>query len=289
MTEFLAHIARLGVVDEPGVPSSRGADKPEPSQGPIVPRETPPTWGPAIFEPPLAPSPPAGMATAKDGTVSRFAEADDPFVPGIRGDVAEHPAVARRPDLRTEPSRLYDPSQPPPATVPLTPSAAPDAARAGEPQDQSLDRATPLSAPAATTGPAEPLRTPVRPASRSAPMPSDAAVDTRNEAVPARAPITAAAHLAHTAQGRGRDPEVIEPAAVAKVEPQPVPALILPSASNPRPASEGSGVEVRIGRLEIEVRQPRERRMDAAAPAPQRVDAFAGIAAARRLQDRRWY
>src|SRR6186997_1815428 len=116
MTEFLAHIARLGVVDEPGVSSSRGADKPEPSQALIVPRETPQTWGPAVFEPPLAPSPPAGMATAKDGTVSRLAEADDPVVPGIRGDVAEHPAVARRPDLRTEPSRFDDPSQPPPAT-----------------------------------------------------------------------------------------------------------------------------------------------------------------------------
>jgi hypothetical protein len=60
--------------------------------------------------------------------------------------------------------------------------------------------------------------------------------------------------------------------------------------ATPQPSPQRSDVEVRIGRVEIEVRSPTERRpaRTAAATAP-RTGRFDGIAAARRFQDRRWY
>jgi hypothetical protein len=72
----------------------------------------------------------------------------------------------------------------------------------------------------------------------------------------------------------------IEPAVVS-------PRVPLPGVAATHPEPERSDIEVRIGRVEIEVRSARERRpARAAAPTAGRFD---GIAAARRFQDRRWY
>jgi hypothetical protein len=80
----------------------------------------------------------------------------------------------------------------------------------------------------------------------------------------------------------------LAPADAVGIEPAVVsPPFPLRSVAATRAAPERSEVEVRIGRVEIEVRSARERRpARAAAPTAGRFD---GIAAARRFQDRRWY
>jgi hypothetical protein len=74
------------------------------------------------------------------------------------------------------------------------------------------------------------------------------------------------------------------------IDPQPASMAFPFSGAAPQPSPQRTDVEVHIGRLEIEVRSPTERRpaRAAAATAP-RTGRFDGITAARRFQDRRWY
>jgi hypothetical protein len=78
-----------------------------------------------------------------------------------------------------------------------------------------------------------------------------------------------------------------EPRTLFAIEPRPVPASPFdrtPAAAT-RSSEDGAAVEVHIGRVEIGVRPPVERRA-AAQPQGGRFD---GIVAARRFLDRRWY
>jgi hypothetical protein len=106
----------------------------------------------------------------------------------------------------------------------------------------------------------------------------------------AEAPPPGALGVAEPA-AREPTPTNREPSVVG-LEPQPVPAPMVSVLPSPRTAPEPANVEVRIGRVEIEVRQPKERRVRAVAPSARSAPSpgrFDGIAAARRLQDRRWY
>ncbi len=263
----------------PEVPSSR-ASGPRASVGAIV-SEPPPTWG-RRFRTSRRAARPEG--DGKD-EMRPLAEPTTGAMPASSGRHGGAPGDARRrrPANRTQP---VGPARAgaPPATVPPTPSAGPDAARR-----RRADRPVPgprdaSAGPGRDDGQAEPVRHPfdprhVPPRCRRTPR------SIANRSRPARTPITAAPASGGHGQGRASRPgghgSRRSPVAPPDARYSVVPNGVEPG-SRPRRIERGGSHRPRRDRGPPAAGAARAR----GAAAPERVDAFDGIAAARRLQDR---